>query len=157
MNVSIQHMLAAVMRTLEGDVLPHLDPQSTPAGNLRACLMLLTHIEARVTHESRQLFEDNLELRSLLATVASSPVIDETLRASLRTALQESPPQDTWFDVEKAAHDNRRYQELLTQVIERLPGPRTGNELANELHTYLQRLRQRDLQLVEKALSRTPV
>ncbi|MET0660274.1 MAG: hypothetical protein ABW110_19190 [Steroidobacteraceae bacterium] len=161
MNVSVQHLLAAVTQSLEREVLPHLDPQATPASNVRACLMLLANIQTRVTHEARLLFEDNRELRTLLteaAERADALGLDQALAGTVRTALQDHPAQTTWFDADGAATENRHYQELLTAVIEGLHGQLSDKrEFRERLHAYLQRLSQRDLQLVESALTRTPV
>ncbi|MET0983798.1 MAG: hypothetical protein ABW034_00180 [Steroidobacteraceae bacterium] len=160
MNVSVQHLLKAVSDSLEREVLPHLESQAAPASNVRSCLMLLANIEARVTHEARFLFDDNRELRVLLADAAGHADIlglDNSLRDALKTALQDYPPQDTWFDANAAARENHDYQALLTRLIESVAGQDAKGEFKTQLHAYLHRLGQRDIQLAANALMRTPV
>ena len=160
MNVSVQHLLAAVSSSLEREVLPHLDPQAFPAGNLRACLMLLANIEARVTHEARNVFDDNGELRVLLQEAADRGEelgLKSELRQSVLAALGKYP-QAQWFDTQAMADENRDYQELLTHVIEQSSGHHSPTgEFRGKLHAYLQRLGLRDMQLVANALQRTPI
>ena len=161
MNPSIQHLIKAVIASLETEVLPHLDAEAKPASNVRACLMLLASIETRVAHEARLLFDDNRELRVLLqdaAANATSLGLDDGLRGALLAALAQYPEPEAFFDPGLAAQANRDYQELLTQTINRLPAA-TGDKTAfrRKLHRYLEDTGQRDMQLAEKALTRVPV
>jgi hypothetical protein len=161
MNPSIQHLIQAVVASLENEVLPHLEAQATPASNVRACLMLLANIETRVTHEAKLLFDDNRELRVLLqdaAANAASLGLDDGLRRALLAALAQHPEPEAFFDAGLAAQANRDFQELLTQTINRLPMAKGDKaEFRRKLHRYLEGTGKREMQLAEKALGRVPV
>ena len=160
MNTSIQHIINAVIASLETQVLPHLEPAATPASNVRACLMMLVNIEQRVTLEAGFLFEDNKSLRALLKQAVESGVpslSSDALGKEVKTALAKYPDRSEFFDAAEAAIENRAYQELLTQLIKQLGSNKSGAGFKPALHQYLEELKQRDAKLVEKALGRVPV
>ena len=70
MEKTIEEMIRAVADALEHDVLTSLEAQSLPAGNVRACLMLLTYIEDRVKLESSALLKSNKILAEALQTIS---------------------------------------------------------------------------------------
>ena len=156
MSVSTQYIVRAVIDSIESEVLPHLEPQARPASHLRACLMMLANVEARIRHEARNLFDDNRELRALLGDAESLG-----LTRDIRLLL-DSYPEQHYFDVAKAVEENRRYQEELTQLIRQLGDTRQTASDAHagfkaNLHRYLEAHDKRDRQLVETALSYVPL
>lgn len=161
MNPGIQHLIRAVVASLENEVLPHLEPQAGPASNVRACLMLLANIESRVMHEAQCLFEDNRELRALLQDAVASADklgLDEGLRSALNMSLAQYPPQEACFDPHAAAEQNRAHQELLTRIIHRLPAAKGDKaEFRGKLHRYLEETGKREMRLAQQALARVPV
>jgi hypothetical protein len=160
-NVAIDYLLRAVIDSLDREVLPHLEPKARPASNVRACLMLLEHIETRVAQDAKRLFEDNRELRALLQKASDQGThvgLDAGLCDALRETLERHPAQETFFDQREAGEANRDMQELLTRVIDRLHSSgHDAGDFSRSLHAYLEATADRELQLVEKALGRVPV
>lgn len=164
MNIGIQHLVKAVMRSLEVEVLPHLDPQTTPASNVRACLTLLANIETRVAHEAQVVGEDNRELRPLLQDCierAAKIGLDSATCDAVRSALAPIADESQSGASGMIAAENRRLQEALTTVINALPmavGDRAAKgEFRSRLHQYLAATSQREMQLAESGLARMPV
>ena len=137
MNVSVQHILASVIASLQSEVLPHLEPAATPASNVRACLMMLTHIEQRVGLEAKFLFDDNQALRLLLNEAVKNDklTLDAAVRGHVASVLKQYPDRADFYDVADATNENRQYQELLTQVIRQLAGKADEN-FRTKLHQY---------------------
>ena len=164
MNIDIQHLLKAVMRSLEAEVLPHLDPQTTPASNVRACLTLLANIETRVAHEAQVIGEDNSELRPLLQDCiehAARIGLDSATCDAVRNALAPVPKENQSDESGTFAGENRRLQEALTTVINALPtveGDKVAKgEFRSRLHQYLAATSRREMQLAESGLARMPL
>ena len=158
MNVSVQHILASVIASLQTEVLPHLEAQAKPASNVRACLMMLAHIEQRVGLEAKFLFDDNKALRLLLNEAVKNDklTLDAAVRGNVASVLKQYPDRADFYDVADATNENRQYQELLTQVIRQLAG-KADESFRPKLHQYLGELKQRDIKLSENASKLVPV
>lgn len=158
MTISVQHILANVIASLQTEVLPHLEPAATPASNVRACLMMLTSVEQRVTLEGKFLFEDNKALRSLLNDAIRNDklTLDAAVRSNVGGALKQHSDRGDFYDVTDATKENQQYQEVLTQIIKQLAG-KADESFRPKLHQYLGELKQRDMQLIENASKMVPV
>lgn len=161
MNPGIEHLVKAVIASLESEVLPHLDAQDKPASNVRACLMLLANIESRIALEPQCLYDDNRELRELLRAAvddATALGIDAQSREAMLLALDRHPQPEMFYDPALAVQANRDYQELLTRIINEFPA-RHGNagQFRAKLHRYLAESGKREMILAEKALGRVPI
>jgi cell division protein YceG involved in septum cleavage len=118
-NYSTEYMVRAVTNTLKNDVLPTLEQASWPAGNVRACLQLLTYIEDRVTQEGKAMFESNAAMRKLLTEIATGRDLpqDAELSKIVGQVLKDVPDRATYIDVADLVHENQRYQDAVATLI----------------------------------------
>ena len=112
-------MVKAVANTLKNDVLPTLEQASWPAGNVRACLQLLTYIEDRITQEGKAMFDSNAAMRKLLTEIATGRDLpqDAELSKVVEGVLKDVPDRAMYIDVADLVTDNQRYQEAVATLI----------------------------------------
>lgn len=113
-----RELIAAIARTLEQDVLPELADATWTASSIRSCVMLLTHLEERVVHEGRILFDDNAGLRALLGrlrTELSGPLPDAAIAVS--AALDGTAPPAGYPSVAELDGINQRLKAALERTV----------------------------------------
>jgi hypothetical protein len=162
---STQHIIRSVIESLQKEVLPHMEQAAIPAASVRACLMLLTHVEQRLGLEGKMLFEDNLALQQLLRQAQRNTTaigLDAALVGRLTQTLQAYSGQPQYFDLNQAAMQNQAFQEILTDIIQTLGRKLRTQDAAEQafresMHAYLEQLRRNEFKLVEKAAGMAPV
>jgi hypothetical protein len=119
-RTTTEFMIKAVAEALRNGVLPALEPASWPAGNLRACLMLLTYIEDRVKLEGPALMKSNTALRAELATIAAGQNLppDAKIGELAAAVLKEFPARDAIVDMADLERESLAYQETVVQLIQ---------------------------------------
>lgn len=119
MTTSSESMIKAIADTLRDGVLPVLETASWPAGNLRACLMLLAYLEERIRLEGPLLFDSNAVLRGLLAEIASGDGMpqDAELISMAEAVVQKHPARAAFVGVEALAQENADYLEAVSRII----------------------------------------
>lgn len=159
MIASLQTVLEAVTETLKNQVLPELEAATWTASHVRACVMLLTYIEDRLTLEPPLLIEDNSALRALLieaAAEAYTALLGRDLREEITAALDGLPVAAAGCVNAKPLESNLIYKELLTKAINRAfqnraADPARYTELRTRIDAFLAVLRQHEKQIVERA------
>ncbi len=161
---SSRELIAGIARTLEQDVLPELANATWTASHVRSCIMLLTHLEERVVHEGPFLYQDNIDLRTLLGrlrTDLSGPLPDSAARIS--AVLDVTMPPAGYPTIEALDAINQRLKAALDQVITDLHGARHSlggsrfQALDGSIMTYLTAALERDKVMFEKAATKSPL
>jgi hypothetical protein len=161
---SSQDLLHGIARTLEQDVLP--DPALSPwsASYIRSCLTLLTHLEHRVVHEGRILYQDNIDLRALLGQLRaelSAPLPETADRIS--ATLEVTTPPSGYPSVEQLDGINQRLKSVLEKTIAAIHDGKAalGDARFEVLHArimaYLTAANERDFIMFEQASARPPI
>jgi hypothetical protein len=156
---SPQAVIKAVAETLKNQVLPELEAATWTASHVRACVMLLTYIEDRLTLEPPLLIEDNSALRALLAEAAAeayTPLLGRDLREEITAALDELPVAAAGCVNANPFEGNLVYKELLTKAINRAFQNRAADtarytELRTRIDACLAVLLQHENQIVKRA------
>lgn len=162
MIASADYVIKAIAETLEQDVLPHLEPATLLAGNVRSCIMLLTYLEDRVRLEGRILSENNAAMRALLTELSTDDRLTrDSLLAQVQTVLQDIPARGTYVDVTELAAENESYKSVLQSIVAALRNtPDAGPShaaLRARLDTCLLSMGARDYTIVQRAEAKLPV
>lgn len=165
MNLSTEFVVAAVIQALQHDVLPALDAKSPPAGNLRACIMLLTSIEDRVKVEGRALFDANRGLRDSLERLSAHASIarEAELSDSIASVLRTFPPRDAFVGVADLTRENQAYQEIVVRLVARAHAKRTAwgaeayGQIRREIESCLEVVGTLDEAFIQHARDLTPI
>ena len=165
MNLSTEFVIAAVIEALQNDVLPALAAKSAPAGNLRACIMLLTSVEDRVKLEGRALFDANRGLRESFERLSKHALLrrEAELSASIATALHAFPARETFVEVAELTRENQAYQEVLSHLVARAHAKRLEwgveayAQVRKEIEDCLQMLGMPDEAFIRHARDLTPI
>lgn len=161
---SSRDLIAGIARTLENDVLPELAGATWTASSIRSCLTLLAHLEERVVHEGRILYQDNADMRSLLGrlrTDLSEPLPEAAIGISL--VLDMTRPPSGYPSVEELDATNQRLKAVLEQTITALhEGRRTLGEdrfqaLNGSILAHLATAADRDSIMFAKAATKSPL
>lgn len=161
---SSRDLIAGIARTLETEVLPELANATWTASSIRSCIALLAHLEERVVHEGRILFQDNIDLRALLGklrTDLSEPLPEAA--TAISATLDRTTPPSGYPSVEELDIINQRLKAVLEQTITalhdsrgRLGEPRFQS-LDGRILDYLAAAARREAILFEKASTKSPI
>jgi hypothetical protein len=160
-----EFIIKAVADALSQGVLPALEPASWPAGNLRACLMLLAYAEDRVKLEGPALIKSNAALRGELADIASGKDMppDSEIKDLAIAVLNKYPAPSVYTDVADLEQENAAYQEAVVQLIKYSHGRRSqyDSALYRNLRARLDHCAAAaaapDNAFVERALTKAPI
>ena len=159
-----RELIAGITRTLEQEVLPELASATWTASSIRSCIMLLAHLEERVVHEGRILYQDNIELRALLGrlrTDLSGPLPDAA--KAISATLDVTTPPAGYPAVEERDRINQRLKTVLEQTVTALHegrealGDRRFQMLNATILTYLSSAADRDDIMFAKAFGKSPL
>jgi hypothetical protein len=124
-NPTADDVLAAIIETFDRYLLPEIHDEYAASLALTVS-QLLRSVRARVAHEGEALWEDNAELRSLLATLA--PRLREGTAASVAAAAavdstlaSSAPRTDTYWSTPRLQAEAMALRAALVDVIEALP------------------------------------
>lgn len=161
---SSRELIAGIARTLENDVLPELANATWTASSIRSCLTLLAHLEERVVHEGRILYQDNADMRALLGRLRadlSEPLPEAAIGISL--VLDVTRPPTGYPSVEELDATNQRLKATLEQTITALHEGRSGlgetrfQALNGSILAYLAAAAERDSIMLAKASGKPPL
>lgn len=161
---SSRELIAGIARTLENDVLPELANATWTASSIRSCLTLLAHLEERVVHEGRILYQDNADMRALLGRLRadlSEPLPQAAIGISL--VLDITRPPTGYPSVEELDAMNQRLKATLEQTITALHDGRQGlgetrfQALNGSILAYLAAAAERDSIMFAKASGKPPL
>lgn len=161
---SSRDIIAGIARTLEDDVLPELANATWTASSIRSCLTLLAHLEERVVHEGRILYQDNADLRALLGrlrTDLSEPLPEAAIGIS--SVLDVTRPPAGYPGVEELDATNQRLKAILEQTITALHegrqvlGDARFQALNGNILAYLAAAAERDSVMFAKAGAKSPL
>ncbi|MEN3976966.1 hypothetical protein [Emcibacter sp. SYSU 3D8] len=161
---SSRDLIAGIARTLEEEVLPDLATATWTASSIRSCLSLLAHLEERVVHEGRILFEDNADMRTLLGrlrTDLSEPLPEAAVAISL--ALDVTRPPAGYPSVADLDAFNQRLKTVLEQTITALHDGRDSlgedrfQSLNGSILVYLAAAAERESIMFTRAGARSPL
>ncbi|MGE0668301.1 MAG: hypothetical protein AB7O49_17230 [Sphingomonadales bacterium] len=159
-----RELIAGIARTLEQDVLPDLAGATWTASSVRSCIMLLAHLEERVVHEGRILFEDNAELRALLGRLRadlSGPLPDAAIAIS--AVLDGTTPPDGYPEIAELDRINQTLKAALERTITALHDGRATlgdarfQALNGSILAYLAAASDREAVLFVKAATKSPL
>jgi hypothetical protein len=164
-STSTEFIIKAVADALSHGVLPALEPASWPAGNLRACLMLLAYAQDRVKLEGPALIKSNAALRGELGDIASGKDLppDSELQALAMAALNKYPAPGAYTDVADLEQENAAYQEAVVRLIKHSHDQRAKYDLAQyrnlriRLDSCAAAAAAPDNAFVERALTKAPI
>lgn len=149
---SLSELLATVTRALSEDVLPQVE-SGWAAGNLRACIMVLTHLQDRAELERDTLIADTLDMRALLLSAQDGGVALDADLQSLFAALPDRIETPT----AQLRHENTVCREAVTQLVRSLAAAGDSGPLRQELRACLSRMQDRELAMLRRAETVPPI
>ena len=163
MKVSTQDILAAVIRSLDEDVIPFLERESWVTSSTRSCVQLLTYLQDRIKHERAILLHGNRLILDFLREVAGNGANWALeLRNDIETAVNAAALADE-IDVDRLNAVNQQLKEVLTKVVHRLGEARTKEQLPEDgefrdrLHACLSAINSAEQELFARARLRVPI
>lgn len=163
MKISSQDILAAVIRSLDEDVIPFLERESWVTSSVRSCVQLLTYLQDRIVHEREILSQGNrLMVAFLNETAASEWQWARGLRNEIETAVNAAAlADDVDLDLLNAA--NQQLKEALTTVVHQFAEARAEESLTGAaefrdgLHACLSAINGPEQELFTRARLRVPI
>jgi hypothetical protein len=163
MKITTQEILAAVIRSLDEDVVPHLERESWVTSSVRSCIQLLTYLQDRIPQEREILMQSNQAMADFLRdTVLLKVERVQPLRDEISAALNASAVADE-ADLEQLNAANQGLKEVLTALVLRRAEDRSQKEATGDdgfrdkLHACLSSINNLEQDLFTRARLRVPI
>ncbi|NWK98308.1 hypothetical protein DM806_22095 [Sphingobium lactosutens] len=154
-SAPIGELIATVTRALREDVLPQVE-SGWAAGNLRACIQVLTYLQDRSAMERDLLIADMMDMRGLLLTAAEQGL---TLESDVLALFGDLPDRQE-ISTSQLRSENAACREAMTRLIREVPalGTETGRQqLRSQVHACIARMQEREYAMVQSSEAVPPI
>ena len=151
-------LLERIAEALDHTVLPAVADDKWAASVVRSATTLLHHLARRVELEAPFLLADNSDARDVLAGIAqqTGAGIEAELAAEIELLVGEQTPIAA-YDVVALDARNRRYQEAMSQLLERsADASGRTTEIRRVLRRYFKRRMERERDMYFPAFTGPP-
>jgi hypothetical protein len=152
---TMRDLIATVTRSLSEDVLPHVEG-GWVAANLRACVMVLTHLEDRAEHERLTLLQDSSDMRAVLTQAVNASLDTDGKIAELLA----KHPRRVDIPTSLLQDENGFYREAVTNLIHKLSELRSlssASGVREQLRACIKAMQVREYAMMQRAEKCPPI